>query len=190
MVIKTQKGCFEVLKNVRNALNVEKFESLYIEEMHDKYNYFVLDVADEKIRVKGFKDTSGHENSYEYIIDYVLESCNYLAPFAILKRVDDAYYDAHKEDKETDNITSPLGLIEPIEKENFDKNTIRFEHTMPNEKNIDLSSSSNSEIKLYELPETIKDEIARERLNNNRQNHKKFSNQNSKTKVFSHKNSN
>ena len=51
MVIKSQKGCFEILKNVRDAFDINKFELLYIEEIYDNYDYLVLDIADQKMRI-------------------------------------------------------------------------------------------------------------------------------------------
>lgn len=188
MVIKSQKGYFEILKNVREAFDINKFESLYIEELYDNYEYLVLDIADLKMRIKGF-GSKNNACSYEYIMDYVVESCNYLAPFAILKRVDETYYDAHKSDAMRESITSPLGVIQTIEKENFDKTQISFEHTKSNEKNIDLSNINVSQIKLYDLPEDIREDILKEKSKeSNKVNKKRFNNQ-KQTKVFSHKNS-
>lgn len=188
MVIKSQKGCFEILKNVRDAFDINKFELLYIEEIYDNYDYLVLDIADQKMRIKGFASLKNESTSYEYIMDYVVESCNFLAPYAILKRVNEEYYEAHKTDKIDEFITKPLGEIETIEKENFDKSQINFIHTKSNEKNIDLSSINVSQIKLYELPEAIKEEILKERNKESKSTKKRFTNQ-KQTKVFSHKNS-
>ncbi len=190
MVVKSQKGYFEILKNVREAFNLNLFESLYIEELYDKYDFLVLDIADEKMRIKGFSKEKNSINSFECIMDYVVESCNYLAPFAILRRIDEVYYTSHKNDKEDLKITEPLGNIQIIAKENFDKNTIKYEHTTPNAKNIDLTQINVSQIRLYDLPQSLKDEITKERAKENKTSSKKrFSNQSSKNKVFSHKNS-
>ncbi len=186
MVIKSQKGFYEILKNVREAFDIDKFESLYIEELYDNYEYLVLDIADEKMRIKGFKSEKNDPNSYEYIMDYVVESCNYLAPFAIIKRVSEEYYETHKGDAISEDTTKPLGSIETIEKENFDKSTISFAHTKPNEKNINLNDINVSQIKLYELPQSIKDEIIKEKAKENKGNKKRFNQK--QTKVFSHKN--
>lgn len=188
MVIKSQKGYFEILKNVREAFDIDKFELLYIEEIYDHYEYLVLDIADLKMRIKGFNTSKGENVSFECIMDYVVESCNYLAPFAILKRVNEEYFLAHKDDPVCEQITKPLGEIETIEKENFDKSTIKFIHTTPNEKNIDLNNINISQIKLYDLPESIKEEIIKEKSKENKSNKKRF-NKEKQTKVFSHKNS-
>jgi len=196
MVIETNKGYFEILKNVRGAFNVEQFESYYIEEMYDKYAFLVIDIADDKPRIKGFNKDNQSNDYFHYILDYVGESCNYLAPYAILRRINEKEYLEHKDDKINDEITKPFGYVSPIEKENFDKENLSFEHTLPDEKNIDLSRDNFSTIELYPLPDDIKNEIIKEKQNELR-NHskKKFKNNNNnqnnkKEKVFTHKNSN
>ena len=197
MVIETTKGYFEILKNVREAFNKQVFEDYYIEELYDKYEFIVLDIADEKPRIKGFSKDPNSKDYFHYIMDYVIESCNFLAPYCVLRRINEKEYLDHKDDKANDSITKPFSEVKSIEKENFDKDALVLDHTDRNEKNIDISSEKYSTVSLYPLPEDVKAEIAKERLNDlknkgrNNNNKKRFSNNNKQAqpKVFSHRNS-
>lgn len=197
MVVKTNKGYYEILKNVREAFTIERFESYYIEEMYDKYDFLVIDIADDKPRIKGFDKNPQSENYFHNIMDYIMESCNFLAPYAIVRRINEKEYNEHKNDSLNEEITKPFGVVNPIEKENFDKDNLTFYHTSPDEKNIDLTKDNFSTVELYPLPDDIKQEIIKERLNDSRSrnNKKKFNNKNQqstgnkKEKVFTHKNS-
>lgn len=152
MVIKTNKGFYMVLKNVRGSYNQTLFEEHYIEEIYDKYEYLVLDIADEKMRIKGFSKS-------DTIIDYVIESCNFLCPYTILKRVDEEFYNVHKEEKETEEITKPFGVIETMEQENFDKDTLKLETSAKEEAHIYFDVNKYSGVSLYQLPEDLAREI-------------------------------
>lgn len=183
MVIKNKIGFFEVLKNVRDAYNETLFEEHYIEEIYDKYEYLVLDMADSKIRIKGFESDT-------LIMDYVVESCNFLCPYTILKRVDEAYYTSHKEDKETIDITKPLGEIETMECENFDKDSLVLETSAKEEPHIYFDAIKYSGISLYPLPSDLVKEIEQDKKQEKKKNNKQkqftpksFDNK-SQTKVF------
>lgn len=196
MVVETKKGYFEILKNVREAFNVEQFEDYYIEEMHDKYDFIVLDIADDKPRIKGFEKNPSSKDYFHYIMEYVIESCNYLAPYCILRRINEKEFNEHKNDKINDEITKPFGVITPIEKENFDKDSLVLDHTSPDEKNISFATINFNSVELYPLPDDIKQEIAKERASelrsrsSKKKNNFKNNNQNNKKeKVFAHKNS-
>ena len=84
MVIKTEKRYFEVLKNVKEALNIDQLNECYIEEWYDKFPYIVGDIADGKLRLKGFSTDSNSPCFFHKITDYILESCCYQTPYFIL----------------------------------------------------------------------------------------------------------
>lgn len=86
MIVETEKGKFEIIKEEREAFDKEKFEERYIEECFDKYDYIVGDVSSGLLRIKGFTEKQG-KNSYKFIPDYLSESCAYNCAFYILKRV-------------------------------------------------------------------------------------------------------
>lgn len=87
MIIETEIGKFELLKNYRDAFNIVQFHETYIKEVYDKYVYIVGDVSANILRLKGFSANHKSENSYKKIPDYINESCNYNCAFFVLKRV-------------------------------------------------------------------------------------------------------
>lgn len=197
MVVKTEKGYFEILKNVRDAFDIEMFNAYYIEEIFDKYDFIVIDFADSKPRIKGFDSKENSKVNFHYILDYVVESCNYLAPYAILKRVDEAYFNSHKDEPSTEDITRPFDVIEPIEKENYDKDSLVLIKSESVKPNIVFDSAKYNEVRLFELPDDIKADIEKEkaleaRSKNNKKNRSRNNqiNNNQKEKVFTHINSN
>ena len=74
MVVKTKKGYFQVLKNVKDAFNLEIFEECYIEEWYDQFIYIVGDISDSKLRLKGFSANPAAKEYFEYIPDYLIEA--------------------------------------------------------------------------------------------------------------------
>lgn len=192
MVVNTTKGYFEILKNVRNAFVKETFELYYIEEIFDNYPYIVIDYADEKPRIKGFDTNPSSKTYFHFIMDYLQESCNFLAPYAILRRVDEAYYNEHKDDKESEKITKEFGTIPSIVKENYDKDSLILEQSSKSKVNVKFDPLKYNSIGLYELPRDIVLEIERDRaiesrLSRSKRNNKRSSSFN-KPKVFQHTN--
>ena len=64
MMVETKKGKFKLIKNVKEAFDVVKFEDKFIEECFQKYDYLVGDVSDGILRLKGFMNDEG-EKSYK-----------------------------------------------------------------------------------------------------------------------------
>ena len=87
MVIKTLKGMYEVIKNIRDAYNEDKFNEAYLEEYFDSYEYIVGDIASEKLRLKGFSQNPNNPNYFKKIPDYLTESCAYKGAYFILRRI-------------------------------------------------------------------------------------------------------
>ena len=83
-MIETTKGDFEVIENYRDMLDVHAFEERYLEEIHNKYTYFVGDYSAGILRIKGFYE--GKRPNFENIPDYLHESCAVNCPYYILKR--------------------------------------------------------------------------------------------------------
>lgn len=83
---KNKKGYFQVLKNVKDAFNLEIFEECYIEEWYDQFIYIVGDISDSKLRLKGFSANPAAKEYFEYIPDYLIEACNYKPAYFILKK--------------------------------------------------------------------------------------------------------
>ena len=88
MIIETEFGKFELLKDYREAFNLEMFIERYVPVTFNKYAYIVGDVSAEKLRLRGFNKDSKSLNGYTRIPDYLNESCNLNCAYFILKRID------------------------------------------------------------------------------------------------------
>lgn len=94
MMLYTEKGEFELLKEYKNAFVMDDFNKRY-QEILDLYPYIVGDYSDGILRLKGFKEKSeeGKKNGVKNIPDYIVESCIYDAPYYILKN---SHYNPNK----------------------------------------------------------------------------------------------
>lgn len=158
MVIKTTKGYYEVLKNVRDALNIQKFEDAYLEEYFDSYDYIVGDIASELLRLKGF---NSKDYSYRKIPEYLAESCVYKCGFFILRRINEEEYKSLFEYyKENPNKELTIGddHVTPIEKVNYDKDSLVLESTKHVKPNIVLDMNRINKVKTFPLPSYLKDD--------------------------------
>jgi len=87
MMIETEVGTFEILKNHRDGFDIIKFQERYVDVAFDRYTYIVGDMASDILRLKGFSQDPKGTNGYKKIPDYINESCNHNCPFYVLKRV-------------------------------------------------------------------------------------------------------
>lgn len=85
--IDTEFGPFELIKNHREGFDLQDFNSKYIGELFDQYDYLVGDISSGILRLKGFKGDDNLINGYKTIPDYLNESCNYNISYYILKRI-------------------------------------------------------------------------------------------------------
>jgi uncharacterized protein YutD len=86
-MIEIQNREYELIKDYRDAYNLEQFKKRY-SEMLDKYDVIVGDIASDMLRLKGFSLKEQNNLSHVSTIpDYLNESCNYNTPYFILKRV-------------------------------------------------------------------------------------------------------
>ncbi len=158
MVIKTTKGYYEVLKNVRDALDILKFEEAYLEECFDNYDYIVGDIASDLLRLKGFNTK---DYSYKKIPEYLAESCVYKCGFFILRRInEDEYKTLFEYYKENPNNELTVGddHVTPIEKVNYDKDALVLESTKHVKPNIVLDMNRINRVKTFPLPLDLKDD--------------------------------
>ncbi len=164
MVIRTKKGCYEVLKNVRGALDIANFEECYIDEWYDQFIYIVGDISDSKLRLKGFSNNQTSKVYYRYIPDYLLEECTYHPAYFILKRVTQEYYEDHKDDELNDKITYGEDTVYHIEKENFDKESLTLTHTKKNQPHILIDTVKMNQVTTYPLPNDLAKEVLKDKL--------------------------
>ena len=86
MVVETKFGTYEIIKNVKDAFDIAKFEERYIEECFDRFEVLVGDVSSGILRIKGFS-ANDKENDVRFIPDYLSESCAFGCPYYILQRL-------------------------------------------------------------------------------------------------------
>lgn len=173
MVIMTKNSYYEVLKNVKDAFNMEQFNECYIEEWYDSFLYIVGDVADNKLRLKGFTTDSNDKNFFHKIPEYILESCCYQTPYFVLKRIKEQEY----RDRKNEPLSEIATLCEEkgfkIEKEPFDKENLSLEKSEKNSPNIKIDSYKMNAVETFPLPDDIVKEIAREKALEAKNNTKK-----------------
>lgn len=87
MIIETEFGQFEIIKNYRDAFDIQKFIEKYVDVAFNRYTYIVGDISGDILRLKGFSQDPKSPNGYKKIPDYINESCAVNCPFFVLKRV-------------------------------------------------------------------------------------------------------
>lgn len=89
MIIETEFGQFELIKDYKEAFNLDMFIERYVPVAFNKYTYIVGDVSSEKLRLRGFNKDPKSQNGFTRIPDYLNESCNFNCAYYILKRLND-----------------------------------------------------------------------------------------------------
>lgn len=87
MIIDTEIGQFELLKNYREGFDIVKFTERYVDVAFDRYTYIVGDMASGILRLRGFNQDPKSPNGFKRIPDYLNESCNFNCPHFILRRI-------------------------------------------------------------------------------------------------------
>jgi len=87
MIVDTDFGQFELIKNYREAFDLVKFHERYVDVAFDRYTYLVGDMSSGLLRIKGFNSDAKSPNGYKRIPDYLNESCNVNGPHYVLKRM-------------------------------------------------------------------------------------------------------
>lgn len=87
MIIKTEHGEFELIKNYRDGFDLTMFNEKYVDVAFDRYIYLVGDMSGGILRIKGFNSDPKSPRGYKAIPDYLTESCNYNTAHYILKRI-------------------------------------------------------------------------------------------------------
>jgi uncharacterized protein YutD len=87
MIIETQFGNFELIKNYRDGFDIALFNEKYVDVAFDRYTFIVGDISSGIMRLKGFANDPKSPNSFKKIPDYLNESCNTNTAYFILKRL-------------------------------------------------------------------------------------------------------
>ena len=89
---KTKKGVSnahtsELVYNFKDAFQKETFEEKLVDVLKNK-PYIVGDISHEKLRLTGFILTKDNNNpkNINNLEDYILEYCNFGAPFFVVKK--------------------------------------------------------------------------------------------------------
>lgn len=185
MVIKTQKGMYEVIKNIRDAYNEEKFNEAYLEEYFDAYDYIVGDIASDTIRLKGFSTNPNNKSYYKMIPDYLTESCAYKGAYYILRRIgEEEYQRLFEKYKNNPNKDVTIGddTVETLEKVAYDKDSLVLEPSIHRDPHIVLDMQKINKVKTFPLPDDLKDDAEdlkqSQRFNNQRNKEKNIQNKN------------
>ncbi len=150
--LKCIKGQFIILRNYRDAFNLEKFADKYLEEYFDKYNYIVGDISSSILRLKGFSENPKSPNYYAKIDEYLDSSCAYGCPFYVLKRIGsyeeyEKFKKEYKEKPEEERIK-----IYIAEKENFDKENLVLSISEKTNRPININMDDLTKITVGKLP--------------------------------------
>ncbi len=165
MVIKTVKGMYQIQKDYRNAFVEEAFIDKYIEECLDKYLYIVGDISSGILRLKGFDTDPKSKNYYGFIEDYLETSCAFGCPYYVLKRIKNPQ-EFEKLSKDNTVYSYEEVVINPIKKENFDKESLILKSTPKGKPNIVIDMSKVNSIPKGELSADLAEYVKQDKLNN------------------------
>lgn len=88
--ITVENNNYELIKDYRDAFNLEDFTSKYTDYFYD-YDYIVGDIAYNKLRLKGFYDKKNKKvkeiNNYELLDNYLTNNCANDCKYFILKKI-------------------------------------------------------------------------------------------------------
>lgn len=80
---------YEIIRNDENCLNKEDLTEK-ITEYFDSYDYIMGDFAYDKVRLKGFYESTNKNckkiNDIKYLEDYIKDYCNYGSKIFVIKK--------------------------------------------------------------------------------------------------------
>ena len=83
---------YEIIKNYRDGYRKEDLEDKFTDYFYD-YDYVVGDIAYNKLRLKGFYDSSNKKakkiNNYKYVDEYLEKYCANDCRHFIIKKIKD-----------------------------------------------------------------------------------------------------
>lgn len=82
--------CYEIIRNDKDCIYTDEL-SEKITDYFDDYDYIVGDFAYDKVRLKGYYDSSNKSvkkiNDIKYLDDYINDYCSYGARIFVLKKL-------------------------------------------------------------------------------------------------------
>lgn len=92
MYIEVDNVKYKVIKNVKDALNLEDLKGK-ITDYFDEFDYILGDYAYDKLRLKGFNEKSNKNfkpiNDYGMIDNYINKYCAYGCRYFVISKVND-----------------------------------------------------------------------------------------------------
>jgi len=89
MEIKLLNQKYELIKNYKDAFNIEELKARY-EDYFEKYDYILGDYAYAKLRLKGFYNDNNKDvtniNNYKQIDRYITDFCAFDCKYFIIKK--------------------------------------------------------------------------------------------------------
>lgn len=89
-MIEVDNNKYEIIKNYKDAFNIEEFKNLYT-EYFEPYDYVVGDIAYGKLRLKGFYNAKNKKvnktNNIDVLNTYIKENCANDCRYFVLKKV-------------------------------------------------------------------------------------------------------
>lgn len=158
MLIKCPKGYYHLERNFRDAFNEEAFCEAYLEECFDNDLYIVGDISAGLLRLKGFNNDPKSPNYYGFIDDYLEVSCVIGSPYYVLKRIKESDYDKLKDNEKLSKTDESGFVINTLEKENFDKESLVLNSNPKEKPNIDIDMKKINSIPQGKLPEYLKED--------------------------------
>ena len=90
MSIEIEKNKYELIKDYKNAFDLEEFQNKCTDYFYD-YDYIVGDIAYSKLRLKGFYDEKNKKvnkiNNYKNVDNYLKTNCANDCKYFIVKKV-------------------------------------------------------------------------------------------------------
>lgn len=158
MLIKCPKGFYHLKHNFRDAFDENQFVEKYIEECFDNDSYIVGDITAGILRLKGFNNDPKSPNYFGLIDKYLNDSCVIGSPYFILKRITENEYNVLLNDNDKNQTKTNGFVITPIEKENFDKESLVLNTTPKTKANIQIDMAKINSIPKGFLPDSLKDD--------------------------------
>lgn len=174
MVIKTEKGMYQIQMNHRDAFDKIAFCEKYIEECMDKYEYIVGDISSGVLRLKGFDTDPKSKSYYGFIEDYLEISCAFGCAYYVLKRIktEDEF-----ERLKDDNTVFEFNQISitPIQKENFDKESLNLKSSGKGRPRIVIDMQKINAMPKGELSADLVELVKQDKNNSNNNSTKSIS---------------
>lgn len=159
MVIKTTKGFFKLLTNIKDAWNKEEFERKYLDDYFTEDNYILGDISSSMLRLKGFKDGNNKQSALQVIDKYIVNDCAFHCPYYIVQRIDEAeYLETYKEENNKLPYGSDLDIdkVYESEKHPFDYDSLVLESSPAVKPHIVLEMQKINKVVTFGLPEDLK----------------------------------